>query len=69
MLKISNTVGIPDDEIHVSAIRTPGAGGQNVNKARRPARPGKTAKQRRLDAKTRRGKTRILRRISKEYIL
>ncbi len=32
MLKISNTVSIPDYEIDISAIRAQGAGGQNVNK-------------------------------------
>ncbi|MEN8447224.1 MAG: alternative ribosome rescue aminoacyl-tRNA hydrolase ArfB [Cyanobacteria bacterium J06555_13] len=32
MLKISNTVSIPDAEIEMSAIRSQGAGGQNVNK-------------------------------------
>lgn len=32
MLKISNTVSIPDNEIEMSAIRSQGAGGQNVNK-------------------------------------
>lgn len=32
MLKISNTVSIPDNEIDLSAIRSQGAGGQNVNK-------------------------------------
>ena len=32
MLKISNTVSIPDGEIEMSAIRSQGAGGQNVNK-------------------------------------
>ena len=32
MLKISNTVSIPENEIEFSAIRAQGAGGQNVNK-------------------------------------
>ena len=32
MLKISDQVSIPDDEIETSAIRAQGAGGQNVNK-------------------------------------
>ncbi len=32
MLKISQHVSIPDDEIDLSAIRAQGAGGQNVNK-------------------------------------
>ncbi|MEM9089179.1 MAG: alternative ribosome rescue aminoacyl-tRNA hydrolase ArfB [Cyanobacteria bacterium P01_F01_bin.53] len=32
MLKISNTVSIPEGEIEMSAIRSQGAGGQNVNK-------------------------------------
>ena len=32
MLQISNTVVIPDDEIEMSAIRSQGAGGQNINK-------------------------------------
>lgn len=32
MLKISNTVSIPEQEIEISAIRSQGAGGQNVNK-------------------------------------
>ena len=32
MLKISNSVEIADNEIDISAIRSQGAGGQNVNK-------------------------------------
>ena len=32
MLKITNSVSIPDSEIEMQAIRAQGAGGQNVNK-------------------------------------
>ncbi|HEY9620042.1 MAG TPA: alternative ribosome rescue aminoacyl-tRNA hydrolase ArfB [Crinalium sp.] len=32
MLPISNTVSIPEHEIEMSAVRSQGAGGQNVNK-------------------------------------
>ncbi|MBW4443234.1 MAG: aminoacyl-tRNA hydrolase [Plectolyngbya sp. WJT66-NPBG17] len=32
MLQISKTIALPDSEIELSAIRSQGAGGQNVNK-------------------------------------
>ena len=32
MLKITGQIAIPDNEIHISAIRAQGSGGQNVNK-------------------------------------
>ena len=32
MLRISHMISIPDSEIEISAIRSQGAGGQNVNK-------------------------------------
>lgn len=32
MLKINKKITIPDDEIHISAVRAQGAGGQNINK-------------------------------------
>src|SRR6476469_1185998 len=32
MLQISNTVSVPEPEIEMSAVRSQGAGGQNVNK-------------------------------------
>lgn len=32
MLQVSNTVTIPEHEIEMSAVRSQGAGGQNVNK-------------------------------------
>lgn len=32
MLRVSNTVSLPDEEIEMKAIRSQGSGGQNVNK-------------------------------------
>ncbi len=32
MVRINDQISIPDDEIELSAIRSQGAGGQNVNK-------------------------------------
>ncbi|CAD5979831.1 peptide chain release factor-like protein [Planktothrix agardhii] len=32
MLEISKTVNIPENEIEMSAVRSQGTGGQNVNK-------------------------------------
>jgi len=32
MFKITETLSLPDEEVHLNAIRAQGAGGQNVNK-------------------------------------